>query len=266
MFRRGLVFQAECPDPHCTRANCHFLHPQPPHSNTNSADDTLTRESGWKLLQDLKQLPPSQHDTYTPAVLDDAHALDALGHGDEEHALDDAPRERGVKRKVSDSQRAEDTPNKRGKYDAAPLTSAQPEPLTAAPPRTPSVPAPPRDVMGPLIPAKKFTVDNFLGTVAAPSQPAPPTHHKSVRQRVNPSSQALSSETCPIVPYTPNSHIDRAVRQKVVDRLYAHLTRVNAGEAVQQALDLELEIYRSCQGRTSYLHQSRVLFSELERK
>lgn len=99
---------------------------------------------------------------------------------------------------------------------------------------------------------------------------------------MNPSSQALSSDTCPIVPYTPNSHIDRAVRQvrewhlsravthrlrsqKVVDRLYAQLTRVQAGEAVQQALDLELELYRSCQGRTSYLHQSRVLFAQLER-
>jgi len=42
--------------------------------------------------------------------------------------------------------------------------------------------------------------------------------------------------------------------------------RVNPKEAVQQSLDLELELYRACQGRTSYLHQSRVLFTELEHK
>ncbi len=55
-----------------------------------NADHSPVQESSWKLLQDLKQLPSTQHQSYIPAVLHDA--VDApLAHDDAPLAHDDAP-------------------------------------------------------------------------------------------------------------------------------------------------------------------------------
>lgn len=77
-----------------------------------SIDDSSGGASSWKLLQDLKQVPLTQHNSYVPSVqhtdvsvesgVDVAHNnnegdIDDNGEGDDHHSALNAVSSRGVK-------------------------------------------------------------------------------------------------------------------------------------------------------------------------